>query len=406
MRNVYVIGAYTTVFKKHPGLSFGDLAREAYMGSLKDAGMATGADIESGWLGNCGMGFWGQNSIRGQALFQPLVEEGLFPERVPMFNVENACATASTAFMGAWKDVLAGTNELSFCIGVEKLFSPDAPERTAELFNQGYITSQHDRLVEEMDRVGKMVGSAFKPGDDRTIFMDTYAMQAKWHMWKHGTTQAQIAAGAAKNHNYGALNDKAQYRFQMTTQSVLEDRPISYPLTRAMCAPIGDGAAAALLCSAEYLEKLPAVVKDRAIRIAGVGFSGGMYRQLDQPGLTRAASDKAYKMAGLGPQDIDVAEVHDATSFCEDGKGGKFVGDGNTGPGGKIPVNTSGGLVSKGHPVGATGLSMLNELATQLRGEAGQRQVKGAEIALAENGGGVIGMEEAVASVIILQKDR
>src|ERR1700741_1280715 len=107
MRDVYVVGAYTTVFKKHPGLGFADLAREAYLGTLKDAGMKTGADIESGWLGNCGMGFWGQNSIRGQALFQPLVEEGLFPERVPMFNVENACATASTAFMGAWKDVLA-----------------------------------------------------------------------------------------------------------------------------------------------------------------------------------------------------------------------------------------------------------------------------------------------------------
>lgn len=141
-------------------------------------------------MGNCGMGFWGQNSIRAQALFQPLVEEGLFPERVPMFNVENACATASTAFMGAWKDVLAGTHELSFALGVEKLFSPEAPERTAGLFNQGYITSQHDRLVEEMDRVGEMVGSKFAPGDDRTIFMDTYAMQAKWHMWKYGTTQA------------------------------------------------------------------------------------------------------------------------------------------------------------------------------------------------------------------------
>ncbi len=345
MRDVYVIGAYTTVFKKHPGLSFGDLAREAYMGALSDAGMKTGADIEAGWLGNCGMGFWGQNSIRAQALFQPLVEEGLFPERVPMFNVENACATASTAFMGAWKDVLAGTHELSFCIGIEKLFSPDAPERTAGLFNQGYITSQHDRLVEEMNRVGEMVGSKFAPGDDRTIFMDTYAMQAKWHMWKYGTTQEQIAAGAAKNHNYGALNDKAQYRFQMTTESVLQDRPVSYPLTRAMCAPIGDGAAAALLCSKEYLEKLPKEVQERAIRIAGVGFSGGKYRQLDEPGLTRAASDKAYRMAGLGPQDIDVAEVHDATSFCEiyqcemlrfcpEGEGGRFVDSGATGPGG------------------------------------------------------------------------
>jgi acetyl-CoA acetyltransferase len=100
MRDVYVIGSYTTAFKKHPGMSFGDLAREAYLGTLSDAGMKNGADIEAGWLGNCGMGFWGQNSIRAQALFQPLVEEGLFPERVPMFNVENACATASTAFMG------------------------------------------------------------------------------------------------------------------------------------------------------------------------------------------------------------------------------------------------------------------------------------------------------------------
>src|SRR5665213_2223620 len=198
MRDVYVVGAYTTVFKKHPGMSFEDLAREAYLGTLKDAGMKTGADIETGWLGNCGMGFWGQNSIRGQALFQPLVEEGLFPARVPMFDVE-------------------------------KLFSPDAPERTAGLFNQGYITGQHDRLVSEMNRVAAMVGSEFKPGSDRTIFMDTYAMQAKWHMWKYGTTQQQIATGAAKNHNYGALNDKAQYRFQMTPQSVMEDRPVSYP---------------------------------------------------------------------------------------------------------------------------------------------------------------------------------
>jgi len=413
MRDVYVIGAYTTVFKKHPGLSFGDLAREAYLGTLADAGMDKGSDIETGWLGNCGMGFWGQNSIRGQALFQPLVEEGLFPERVPMFNVENACATASTAFMGAWKDVLAGTHELTFCLGVEKLFSPEAPERTAGLFNQGYITSQHDRLVEEMNRVGKMVGSEFKPGDDRTIFMDTYAMQAKWHMWKYGTTQAQIAAGAAKNHNYGALNEKAQYRFQMTPQSVLEDRPVSFPLTRAMCAPIGDGAAAALLCSAEYLAKQPKQVQDRAVKIAGVGFSGGMYRNLDAPGLTRAAADKAYRMAGLGPEDIDVAEVHDATAigeivqsenlgFCEFGAGGALAESGATTIGGRIPINTSGGLESKGHPIGATGLGQLHELVTQLRGEAGARQVAGARLAIAENGGGIFGIEEAVCAITIL----
>lgn len=415
MRDVYVIGTYTTPFKRHPDKSFHDLAREAYLGVLADAGMKDGRDIETGWLGNCGMAFWGQNSIRAQALFQPLVEEGLFPERVPMFNVENACATASTAFNGAWKDILAGTQELTLAMGIEKLFSPDDPSRTANTFGQGYITTQHDRLVAEMTRVGELTGHRFETGPDRTIFMDTYAMQAKYHMWKHGTTQAQIAEGAAKNHNYGALNPNAQYRFQMTAEDVLKDRPVSYPLTRAMCAPIGDGAAAALLCSAEYLERLPKPVRERAVKVAAVALSGGKYRDLDEPGLTRAAADAAYRMAGIGPQDIDVAEVHDATSFCEiyqcemlrfcpEGEGGRFIASGETGPGGKLPVNTSGGLVSKGHPVGATGLSMIHELATQLRGEAGERQVKEPEFALAENGGGVIGMEEAVASVIILQR--
>ena len=417
MRDVYIIGTYTTQFKKHPDKTFHDLAREAYMGALADAGMDKGDDIETGWLGNCGMGFWGQNSIRGQALFQPLVEEGLFPERVPMFNVENACATASTAFSGAWKDILAGTHEVTLAVGIEKLVSPDDPKRTTDTFGQGYITTQHQRLVDEMTRVGEMTGHKFETGPDRTIFMDTYAMQAKWHMWKYGTTQEQIAEGAAKNHNYGALNPNAQYRFQLTREEVLKDRLVSYPLTRAMCAPIGDGAAAAILCSKEYLEGLPSDVQARAVKIAGVGFSGGKYRKLDEPGLTRAAADKAYRMAGVGPEDIDVAEVHDATSFCEiyqsemlrfcpEGKGGEFVASGESGPGGRLPINTSGGLVSKGHPVGATGLSMLHELSAQLRGEAGPRQVKGAEIALAENGGGVIGMEEAVASVVILQKDR
>jgi len=143
--------------------------------------------------------------------------------------------------------------------------------------------------------------------------------------------------------------------------------------------------------------------------------SGGKYKQLDEPSLSMTAAQRAYKQAGLTPNDVDVAEVHDATSFCEIlqvemmgfcdiGKGGEFVGAGETGPGGKVPVNTGGGLVSKGHPVGATGLSMVNELCTQLRGEAGERQVENARIGLAENGGGVIGFEEAACAVTILER--
>jgi acetyl-CoA acetyltransferase len=234
-------------------------------------------------------------------------------------------------------------------------------------------------------------------------------------MKAHGTTQRQIAAGAAKNHNMGALNPNAQYQFELSVDDVLNDREVSWPLTRSMCAPIGDGAAAALLCSADYLKTLPKAVQERAVKVKASALSGGKYRGLDEPGLTRIAARKAYKQAGVGPDDIDVAEVHDATSFCEiyqvemlefcaEGKGGPFVEEGNTMLDGKIPVNTSGGLVSKGHPVGATGLSMIHELTTQLRGEAGPRQVKNARLALAENGGGVIGFEEAAACVTILER--
>ena len=195
---------------------------------------------------------------------------------------------------------------------------------------------------------------------------------------------------------------------------MLGDKPVSYPLTRSRCSPIGDGAAAALVCSEAFLRTLPAETQRRAVRIAGHALSGGKYRRFDEPGLSRIAADRAYAMSGFGPQDVDLAEVHDATSFseiyqpemlrfCADGEGGAFVASGTSAPGGALPVNVSGGLVSKGHPIGATGLSMIFELAQQLRGEAGARQVEGARVGLAENGGGVIGFDEAVCAVTILE---
>ena len=182
-----------------------------------------------------------------------------------------------------------------------------------------------------------------------------------------------------------------------------------------MCAPIGDGAAAAIVCSQKVFDTLPGEVRERAVAITANGLSGGKYRDLDEDGLSRFAAERAYAMASVGPEDIDVAEVHDATSFCEvyqvemmgfceRGQGGPFIEAGGTALGGKIPVNTSGGLVSKGHPVGATGLSMTAELVCQLRGEAGARQVEGAHRALAENGGGVMGFDEAACSVLILER--
>lgn len=418
MRNAYIIGSYTTQFKKWPEKTFKELTREAYLEVLKDAKMENGNEIQFGWFGNCWMGNWGQMNIRGQVCFTPLVREGLFPERVPIINVEGACATASMAFHGAWKDILSGQCDVSLAIGVEKIFDPKVdPESTFKYFEQAIDNLDKEQWMQMYKNAAEACGKKFEPSPGRTLFMDTYAIQACYHMQKFGTTQRQIAIGASKNHYHGSLNPKAQYQFEVPVEQVLEDRLVVYPLTRSMCAPIGDGAAAAILCSEDYLKNLPSEVQNRSIKVSASVFTGGKYRDLDELGCSKIAADKAYQMAGIEPEDIDVAEIHDATSFseiyqaemlgfCPIGEGGKFIESGATMLSGKVPINTSGGLVSKGHPVGATGLSMIYELVTQLRGEAGPRQVKNAEFALQENGGGVIGFEEAACSVIILQRDQ
>jgi len=416
MTDVYVIGTACTAFGKRPDVSFKDLTREAYLAALADAGFTDGGPIAQAWFGNCGMGTFGQRNIRGQVCFTPLVREGLFPERVPMINVEGGCATASMAFHGAWKDVLSGQAEVSLAIGVEKTFFPGDPARTQQIFEGGIDQLDPAEWQEYYRMAGERSGKPFAPNaGGGTLFMDTYAMQAAHHMKRHGTTQRQIAAGASKNHAMGARNPLAQYRFEIGVDEVLADRVVSAPLTRSMCSPIGDGAAAAILCSGAFLAGLPAAVRERALRVRASVLTGGKYRDPDEPGLSRLAALKAYAAAGLRAVDVDVAEVHDATSFCElyqaemlgfceDGRGGPFVESGATSIDGRIPVNLSGGLVSKGHPVGATGLSMIHELALQLRGEAGERQARRAEVALAENGGGVIGFDEAACSVIILSR--
>jgi acetyl-CoA acetyltransferase len=415
VRPVYLVGTACTAFGKFPQLSFQELTRAAYLAVLADAGEADGGWIEQAWFGNCGLGSWGQGGIRGQVCFTPLVADGAFPARVPIINVESGCATASQAFHGAWKDILSGECEVSLAIGVEKLASPDRPERIAEIFATAIDQLEPQLWRDYYAAAGAAAGKRFETGPGRTLYMDTYAMQAAWHMRRFGTTQRQIAAGCAKNHANGALNPLAQYRFAMSVDEVLADREVSWPLTRAMCAPIGDGAAAALLCSEAALERFAPQVRERALKVRACTLSGGKYRALEEPGLSQVAAQRAYARAGLGPQDIDVVELHDATSFseiyqlemlgfCEAGAGGPLVEAGATALDGRIPVNPSGGLVSKGHPIGATGLSMIHELALQLRGEAGARQVGGARIGLAENGGGVMGFDEAACAVTILEK--
>ena len=419
MSDVYVIGTACTTFGKRADKSFSELAREAYVEALADCGLETSDAklIEQAWFGNVGMGHWGQGGVRGQVCFTSMVEEGIFPERVPMINVEGGCATASFAFHGAWKDVLSGQAQVSLAIGVEKLVSPDDPSRVQAIFGSAIDQLEPKRWHDYYRSAGEEAGKPFEIGPDRTLFMDTYAMQAAWHMKRFGTTQRQIAFGASKNHHHGSLNSKAQYQFEVSVEEVLADRLVSYPLTRSMCSPIGDGAAAAILCSETALANFSQRARDRAVKVRTSQLSGGKYRRLDEPGLSMVAAQKAYAATGLSPRDVDLIELHDASSFselyqlemmgfCGAGESGSFVESGATMLGERLPVNASGGLVSKGHPIGATGLSMVYEVASQLRGEAGARQVQGAEIGLIENGGGVIGFDEAACSVTILEKSR
>jgi acetyl-CoA acetyltransferase len=413
---VFIVGVSCTRFGKWPERSFPDLTREVYLGLLNDAGLDDGPAVDSVWFGNSGMGAWGQTSIRGQVCFAPLVREGLFPERVPILNVENACATGSAALHAAAKDVRSGESRLVMAIGVEKLHFPGvAKEKVLAGFAAGLDNSTSAAWRAEYERLAESCGAPCVWGSDRTAFIDAGAVRARWHQHRYGTTLAQMAIACSKSHWYGARNPRAAYRFEVPMDSVLRDRVVSDPLRRAMCALPGDGAAAALLCGEDTLSDLPCVARDRAVELKASVLTGGKLRRIDEPSLTAVAAERAYRLAGISPADIDVAEVHDSTSFgeieevemlglCPIGEGGRFVESGATSPGGKVPVNTSGGLVSKTHPVGATGLAMTHELVTQLRGEAGERQVAGAEIALQHNAGGAIGLEDAVAAVAVLQR--
>ena len=416
MKDVYVIGSYTTAVKRYPDKTHRDLVREAVLGVLEDAGFENGQQIESIWSGTATMGNWGQHNICGQVVLTPLISAGILPERVPIFNVENGCATGSTALQGAWRDIQAGMAKCSLAVGFEKLFFPDDPVKTMSQFANGINQIDPEEWITEYENEAKEIGEEvdFRSGG-HSLAMDTYGVNAKYHMKKYGTTQRQMAIAAAKNHNNGALNPKAQYHFEMTTEDVLNDREVSYPFTRSMCAPIGDGAAAAIVCDEEIFAMLPDKVQKRAVKIVGVGLSSGKLRRPEEDSLVKVAAARAYAMAGVGPEDMDVAEIHDATSFnevyvsemlgfCPKGEGGRLIEAGETAIGGKSPINTSGGLIAKGHPLGATGLSMAYELITQLRGDAGPRQVEGAVYAIEENAGGGVGIEDAACSVIIFKK--
>lgn len=403
-RDVFIAGVSMTAFGKRLDDTVKSLTSMAVREALDDAGVEPG-DIQAAWFANTRQPMLeGQNTIRGQIALRSAGISG-----IPIANIENACASGSTAVLQAMAAIRAGMVDIALVIGTEKMVYPDRPEKVAAAFAGG--TDVHDR-ESVLDYIVSIGGE--KPGPDRSIFMDLYAAQARVHMDRFGTTQEDFARIASNTHCHGADNPKAQYRTPFTVEEVLADKPIVFPFTRAMCAPVSDGAAATVLCSERALKRLG---KGRAARIRACTLLSTTERDKDdyENHIGRRAANAAYEEAGVGPDDVDVAEIHDATAYAavqqienlglsEPGGVGARLKYGEFRIGGRAPVNPSGGLLAKGHPVGATGIAQLYELATQLRGEAGPRQVENARMAIAENGGGFLGVEEGVTTVTILER--
>jgi acetyl-CoA acetyltransferase len=410
MRDVYVIGVGHTCFGKFLERNIKSLVDESVTMALSDAKIKKKA-LEAVFFGNAMQGLvTGQEMVRGQVALWPL---GI--DAIPIVNCENACATGSTAFHLAWQAISGGHVDVALAVGAEKLYMEDV-ERMFKNYDVGMDVETLEELRIRWAEKARKFGDQGKEGDTgrRTIAMDMYANHCRVHMDAFGTTQEDLAVIASKNHNSSVDNPYAQYRKPMTVEEVLSGRSVVYPLTAPMCAPIGDGGAASILCSRDFLKH----VKDaKPIKILASVLGSGTDRPegFGPNHISVRLSRKAYEMAGVGPGDIDVLELHDATSmgeiiqfeglgFCEWGEAAAIARTGATAMGGKIPVNPSGGLVSKGHPLGATGIGQIFEIVTQLRGQAGRRQVEGAQIGMTENGGGAVGVEESSMALHIFEK--
>ncbi len=414
MRKVKIVGGAMTKFGKHLDRNLKSLAGEAVTDALKDAGIEK-KDLQAAWVGNAAQGLLdGQEMIRGQVVLHPMGITG-----IPVINVENACASSATALNEAWARIALGEIDVALVLGMEKMFYEDKM-KSLKVFAAGMdveLLSEFVELAKKMEeKTEQDQQSEGKTGKKKTagrsIFMDVYAMAARQHMEMYGTTQRQLAAISSKNHFHSSMNPLAQHQKLWSVEEVLNDVEVAFPLTRAMCAPIGDGAAALILSSEEGAKRFgsPHTVDIAATVMA----SGETTPKGQEEPMTRLAR-KAYDRAGIGPDDIDLAEVHDATAygelgntealmFCPKGEGGPFAEAGHTKLGGKIPVNVSGGLESQGHPVGATGTRQIVELFRHLTDRAGKRQVEGARVGLAQNGGGTIGNSEAALCITILKK--
>jgi acetyl-CoA acetyltransferase len=377
-----------------------ELVVEAVTQALGDASAEPG-DVQAAYVGNAVAGLLtGQEMIRGQVLLRPL---GI--ESIPIFNVENACASAASAFHLGWQAVAYGVHDVVLCVGAEKLTHPDPSVGLAAI----------GTAVDVEARAEMAAAMGTEPDPKRSFFMDIYAAMTKEYMSRSGAKVEHFADVVVKNQHNGALNPRAQYGAELTVDDVLAAREIVWPLTLLMCSPISDGAAAIVLASSRARRRLNARPGPR-VR-ASVVVSGNRHDSGDPTaGSTGRAAALAYEVAGIGPDELDCAELHDATApaelmayeqvaFASPGEGPELIESGQTKLGGRLPVNTSGGLLAKGHPIGATGIAQLCEATWQLRNEAGQRQVEGARVALTQNGGGWLDGDSAAMSVHILSRD-
>ncbi|MEJ2368636.1 MAG: thiolase domain-containing protein [Acidobacteriota bacterium] len=372
MRDVAIIGIGMTDFGEHWKVSLRDLFVEAALNAMDDAGVD---HVDSMYIGSMSPGLF-----TGQEHIGSLLADYLGQAPIPATRVESACASGGLALRCGIMDVASGMNDIVLVSGVEKMTDVTGGGATYAL------ATAADGEYEAFHGV---------------TFPGLYAMIATAHMHKYGTTREDLAHVAVKNHANGALNPHAQYPFPVTVDGVINAVKVADPLTILDCSPITDGAAAAVICPLDMAKKLAKKAPVKILASAHATDSIALHQRKDLTWLnsTAVAAQKAYKDAGLSPKDIDFAEVHDcftiaeicvieALGFVEKGQGGQAARTGLTARDGKIPVNTSGGLKSKGHPVGATGIAQIHEAVSQLRGEAGKRQLSNPRRGLTQNMGG------------------
>ncbi|MAZ45103.1 MAG: thiolase [Gammaproteobacteria bacterium] len=379
MNDAYIVGVDMIKFGRFPEKTVPEIGAESALLALDDCGL-TIQDMQALYCGNLGQA----SAMVGQRLLQQIGQTG-----IPVVNVSNACATGATAFREAWASVKAGLYDCVLAVGVEQMGK-------GLLGGSGGATG--------ISKEG-LLGSGTMPA--------VFAEAGMEHTNLYGTTFEQFAKVSVKNHHHSTMNPKAMYQIETPLDTVMNSEMISYPNTKLMCSVNVDGSAAAVICSEEKAKELGLMKRAVKVRASVLTSDPWQERDLVMPDVnscTRKASAEAYEMAGLGPDEIDLVELHDcfATAeilhyenlgLCEKGEAGKLIDDGEVELGGRIPVNVSGGLLSKGHPLGATGIANIYEVTTHLRGEAGQRQVEGARIGMTH----VIGLGSA-CGIHILEK--